>query len=278
MHLAHRFLTHPCSSLFRILVLFMALAPTLMVWCSRSGSTTDEKLDAFLSKFAHFETSSCCHDLDVPCGFTYHENTWILRPDLQRWNRTSAPSLHVCARSRHMQPQHQMLPVRKDLGLHSNKLTAPKPQGPMVQGHLMTIETHDEDSILPQAQKMNNHEVPSYSDSLANKTSKELHSGSIPFGMNLVCWHVTNLLELIAMQAPCQSDSFFETRGKCQDFLVRYKDDGIPKTISPISRSENSLCRCGESWLTNFQLFFLTQMTKVYSSSPCSILVHKSSA
>ena len=123
-------LTHPCSSLFRILVLFMALAPTLMVWCSRSGSTTDEKLDAFLSKFAHFETSSCCHDLDVPCGFTYHENTWILRPDLQRWNRTSAPSLHVCARSRHMQPQHQMLPVRKDLGLHSNKLTAPQPQGP----------------------------------------------------------------------------------------------------------------------------------------------------
>ena len=32
MHLSHRFLTHPCNSLLRILVLFMALALTLMVW------------------------------------------------------------------------------------------------------------------------------------------------------------------------------------------------------------------------------------------------------
>ena len=101
----------------------------------------------------------------------------------------------------------------------------------MAQGHLMTIETHDEYLILPQAQKMNNHEVPSYSDSLVNNISKELHSGSIPFGMNLVCWLVTNLLEFIAKQSPCQPD-VFETRGKCQDFIVRHKDDGIPGTIN----------------------------------------------
>ena len=87
----------------------------------------------------------------------------------------------------------------------------------------MTTETHDEGLILPQAQKMNNHEVPSYSDPHANNTSKELHSGSIPFGKSLICWHETNLLGFIAKQVPCQSGLFFETRGKCQDFVVRYK-------------------------------------------------------
>ena len=68
-------------------------------------------------------------------------------------------ALHICANSRRMLPQHQMFPVRQDPGLHSNRLTAPQPQGPMAQGHLMTIETHDDDLILPQAQKMNYHEV-----------------------------------------------------------------------------------------------------------------------
>ena len=111
----------------------------------------------------------------------------ISRVDLQRWNRISMPSLQVCATSRHMLPQHQTFPVRQDPGLHSNMLTAPQPQGPMAQGHLMTIETHDEDLILPQAQKMKNHEVPSYSDSLVNNISKELQSGPIPFGMNPIC-------------------------------------------------------------------------------------------
>ena len=71
-------------------------------------------------------------------------------------------------------------------GLQSNKLTAPQPQGPMAQGHLMTTETHDEDLIRSEAPKMNNREVPSYFDSLANNTSKQLRSGSIPFGKSLI--------------------------------------------------------------------------------------------
>ena len=126
-----------------------------------------------------------------------------------------------------MLPQHQMYRVLHDPGPQWNTSTAPQLQGPMAQGLLMTTGTHDEGLILPQAQKMNNHQVPSYIDSLANNTSKELHSGSIPFGKGLVCWHVTKLREFIAKQAPCQSD-FFETRGKCQDFVVRFQDAGIP--------------------------------------------------
>ena len=37
---------------------------------------------------------------------------------------------------------------------------------------------------------------------------KGIHSGSIPFGKSLVCWHVTNLLEFMAKLAPCQSELF----------------------------------------------------------------------
>ena len=85
----------------------------------------------------------------------------ISRVDLQRRNRIPVSSLHLCANSRHMLPQHQMFPVRQDPGLHSNTLTAPQPHGPMAQCHVMTLETHDEGLILSQAQKMNNHEVPS---------------------------------------------------------------------------------------------------------------------
>ena len=53
----------------------------------------------------------------------------------------------------------------------------------------------------------------------------------------------------------------FETRAKCQDFVARYKDDGIPFEIdSPFlqcqniywtERLGNNLCLCGENWRTN---------------------------
>ena len=131
---------------------------------TRSGSTTDEKLDALLSKFVHFETQIA----QIPALTTWmsrmdisRKHLEISRLDLQRWNRISVPSPHVCASSRHTLLQHHMFPVRQDPGLHSNKLTVPQPRGQMAQGHLMTTETHDEGLILAQAQKMTNHEVPS---------------------------------------------------------------------------------------------------------------------
>ena len=61
----------------------------------------------------------------------------------------------------------------------------------------------------------------------------------------------------------------FETRAKCQDFVARYKDDGIPLHLTVFSaapiqialsanpnklktvRLENNLRPCGENWLTN---------------------------
>ena len=79
---------------------------------------------------------------------------------------------------------------------------------------------------------MSNHEVPSYFDSVANNTSKALHSGSIPF------WEESNLL---ASNKPvrihCKAGSVsvrlvFEARGKCKDFNAQYKDDGVPYAIN----------------------------------------------
>ena len=217
------------------------------------------------------------------------------RVDLQRWTEFQC---HHCTyeQIRNMLSQHHMFPVRQDPGLHSNMLTAPQPQGPIAQGHLMTIETHDEDLTLPQAQKMNNHEVPFYFDSLVNYISKELHSGSIPFGMNLVSWHVTNLSEPIAKQAPCQSALFSKHNANVKTLLPTFKMMVLPlqptvPSALPIQlslcanpdqlkseRSENNVRRCGKSWLTNLKFFFLMQMTKVYSSFPHSILDPKSSA
>ena len=88
----------------------------------------------------------------------------------------------------------------------------------------------------------------------------------------------------------------FETRGKCQDFVVRHKDDGIPNAInSPFccasttvtvrqSRSiedraiGKQFMPLWKEWADQLKVIFLMQMTKVYSSSPRSIPAHKSSA
>ena len=99
----------------------------------------------------------------------------------------------------------------------------------MAQDHLMTTETYDEDLIPSPAPRMNNHEVPSNFDSLANNTSNGLQSGSTPFGNNPICRLVTNLSEFIAKQSV---RLVFETRGKCQDLKARCMDDGMPYVIN----------------------------------------------
>ena len=75
---------------------------------TRSGITTDEKLDAFLLQFTQFkEQIAQIHILRIGCPVWIHisrRHLRISRPDLQRWKRISITSLHVCARSRHMQP------------------------------------------------------------------------------------------------------------------------------------------------------------------------------
>ena len=66
---------------------------------------------------------------------------------------------------------------------------------------------------------MNNQEVPSCTDSFSNNTSRELHSGSIPFGKSPTCQHLTNLSEIIAKQVPCQS-GFLKHEANAKTFLL----------------------------------------------------------
>ena len=139
---------------------------------TRSGSTTDEKLDALLSKCVHFETQIA------------------QIPSLDVRNRISMPSLHVCANSKQVPPLAPAAPTGQDLGIYSDIVTAPQPlglSGPMAQSHLMTIEIRDVDLIFFQALRMNMHEVPSYCGSRVNNTTLGLRIGSIAFGKSPTC-------------------------------------------------------------------------------------------
>ena len=138
-----------------------------------------------------------------------------------------------------------------------NRLTAPQPQGPMVQDHLMTTETRGEDLILPQALKMINRWVPFYYDSFSNNTSKELQSGSIPFGMNPICKLARNMSELIAWQVPCQSDLFLKHKVIVKTLLldIRITAFSMQSTLNT-ERLEN-LYFCGKCRLNNLEFSFL---------------------
>ena len=253
MHLAHRFLTHPCRFLLRILVLFVALAPTPMVWAPalvsqrmRSSTPSFHSLHNSKSRSHKFLLSR------LGCPVWIHisrKHLGILRLGLQRSTRTSAPSLHVCAKSRHMLLRHQMYQVQQDPGLHSNKLTAPQLLGPMAQDHLVTTETRDADLIFPQTLMMSMREVPSCYGSHANNTTKGLRSGSIIFAKNPICRLATNLSELIARQFLCQTDLFLEHEVNVKTLLLDRKTMvflmrltvlfAIPKTTFAVRHSRS---------------------------------------
>ena len=90
---------------------------------------------------------------------------------------------------------------------------------------------------------MNNHDVPSYSDSLAKKYLKGITQWIDTL------WEESDMLACSKpVRIHCKAGSVsvrlvFETRGKCQDFVVRYKDDGIPYAI-------NSPFHCANTTIT----------------------------
>ena len=122
-----------------------------------------------------------------------------------------------------------------------------------------------------------------------------LRSGSIVFVKTPICQHATNLSEFIAKQVSVSVRLVFETRAKCQDFVARFEDYGVPMPLTvpsaaPIQisssanqdhlktgKSESNLRLSGENWLTNLKFSSLMEMTKVHSSSQRSMLAHMSS-
>ena len=122
-------------------------------------------------------------------------------------------------------------PARQDLGIYSDIATDPQPlgfSGPMAQGHLTLTETQDVYLIRSQVPKMNMHEVPSFCSLRVSNTT-----------LSGVTKCISNIWEKSKIQAfnkpvriHCKAGGVsarlvFETRPKCQDFVARFKDDGI---------------------------------------------------
>ena len=132
--------------------------------------------------------------------------------------------------------------------------------------------------------RMNMHEVPSYYSSLVNNITLEflLRINSI--------WEKSNMpIYIKPIRIHCKTCGqsvrpVFETRAKCQDFVARYKDDGIPTkstvhfaTSKPISqsaspshlktrKSENDLRLCGKFWQQSSK----NSLQKEMIQAPCS--------
>ena len=105
------------------------------------------------------------------------------------------------------------------------------PSGPMCRGLLTTTGTQDVDLIPLAAQWMNMHEVPFCFDFHVSNVTLECSNWLEKF------WATTNAPDFNKpMRIHCKTDSLsarlvFETRAKCQDFVARYIDDGIPHAV-----------------------------------------------
>ena len=195
-----------------------------------------------------------------------------------------------------VQPLALAAPTRQDLGTYLDRVTAPQQlvlSGPMAQGHLMTIEIRDVGLILLKPVKMSMQGVPSYYGS-----HEQYHTGVTNWTNNL--WEESNKPTCNKpVRIHCKTGSLsvrlvFETRAKCQDFVARYKDDGIPSklivhfaTAEPISQSASPsqlkteksgivLRPCGEFWPKSSRFCSLMEMTQVPSLSLLSTSVRRS--
>ena len=132
-----------------------------------------------------------------------------------------------------MQRPSPVVPTRRALGTYLDRVMAPQPLGPvgpMALGLPTTTGTQDVDLILSQALKMNMREVPSYYGSRVNKTTLELQFGFL-FLKNPTCQHFNKPVRIHCKAGSVPARFVFETRAKSQDFVDRYKDDGIPFEI-----------------------------------------------
>ena len=232
----------------------------------------------------------------VPC--LLHNQWHLSQTKFRTLNSLLTDSQLVSQPWKRMQRPSPVELARQDLGIYSDIVMAPQPLhllGPMVQGHLMTIEIQDEGLIRSQALKTTKREVPYYFESLVSNTTKELRYGSMSFGKNPICPYTKNLSEFIAKQVLCRPDLYLKHEPSVKTLLLDIKMMVSPMQLTvpsaapiPLSlsanpnhpkteRLENNL-RCGENWLTNLKFSSLKEMTKVHSSSQHLTLVHKSSA
>ena len=191
----------------------------------------------------------------------------------------------------------QAVPARQALGTYFNIVMAPQPLGPlgpMARGLLTTTGTQGLDLILSQAQKTNVHEVPFFYSFHLNNTTLECLPGSRSSGQRPTHQPLSKPTRIHCKTASL-TRLVFETRAKCQDFVARYKDDGIHQVDSPFCNSSTNITvrqstsledreigrglrRCGKLWSQSFMKSSLNEMLKIFSLSLHLTHVHKSSA
>ena len=111
----------------------------------------------------------------------------------------------------------------------------------MALGRLMTVEIRDVGLTRSQAPKMNKHKVPFYYGSLANNTTLGLQFGSLIFWEESNMPAYNKLVRIHCIAGSLSARLAFETRAKCQDFVARFRDDGIPHEIdSPFFNAKNN--------------------------------------
>ena len=150
-------------------------------------------------------------------------NKWLaaLQPVLPHWKR--------------MERLSPVDPAQQDLGKNSDMAMAPQPlglSGPMAQGHLMTIENTRRtlDTFASPEDEQSRSAV------LLRFPCEQYHKGITKWIDNF--WEESNMpASHKPVRIHCKAGSVsvrlvFETRAKCQDFIARYKDDGIPCAIN----------------------------------------------
>ena len=212
MHLAHRFLTFPCSSILRILVLFMALAPTSMVW---APAPEVQRMKSSMSFFQNLYTLQ--RRSQIPAL-----TTWMSRVDSHITKTLGDFATRLAEMEQNFSTFTARLCKVETFAASAKKyVNHSQPQGPMAQDHLMTIGIRDADLIFPQALLMNMREVPSY----YVFPCEQHHKGITKWIDNL--WEESNMPACNKpVRIHCKAGSVsvrlvFETRGKCQDFVAR---------------------------------------------------------
>ena len=229
-----------CLVPLRIMALLMVLAPISTEWVIARSMPSSKSSETFCyhSRVDSQILTTTSRPSVKPFVWSPSELPVLNRPStpsLPRWRHLQHRnhSYRKCqlahcthfAKLKRMRRPSPAVPTRQDPGTYLHIVTAPQPLGPlgpMAHGHQMTVEIRVVGMIRSQAPKMNKHEVPFYYGSLANNTTKGLRSG--PAFNKLVRIH-------------CKAGSVsvrlvFETRAKCQDFIARYKDDGITCAIN----------------------------------------------
>ena len=135
--------------------------------------------------------------------------------------------------------------IQQDLGICLDRVPAPQPlgpSGPIVLDHLMTTGIQDADFDISSGPA----DEHARSAVLLRFPCEQYHTGITKWINTL--WERSNIpADNRPVTIHCEAGStsvrlVFESRSKCQDFVVRYNDDGIPyESDSPFCRVKTTI-------------------------------------